>query len=78
MRYTEDFLDPDIVGNIVNSCILEEMITMKLIGFVGSSRIGANTSILVEKALEGAKSAGADVGLINLTNLTIGGCRGCW
>lgn len=56
---------------------MDKYISMYVIGFVGSPRIGGNTTILVEKALEGAKAAGAETELITLTTLSFSGCRGC-
>jgi multimeric flavodoxin WrbA len=50
---------------------------MKVIAVSGSPRKGWNTDILLNKALEGARSAGAEVELINLYDLNFKGCRSC-
>ncbi|GHU79027.1 flavodoxin [Clostridia bacterium] len=49
-----------------------------VIGINGSPRKGWNTHILVEKALEGAKSEGAEVELVNLYDLSFKGCVSCF
>lgn len=51
---------------------------MKVLGFNGSPRINWNTSTLVEKALEGAASQGAEVELIHLYDLNYKGCLSCF
>jgi multimeric flavodoxin WrbA len=51
---------------------------MKAMGFNGSPRKGWNTAVLVEKALEGARSAGAETELINLYDLNYKGCISCF
>ena len=50
---------------------------MKVLGLVGSPRVGGNTELLVAKVLEGASSAGAEVEQIALNKLDIRGCQGC-
>ncbi|MFA5367989.1 MAG: flavodoxin family protein [Dehalococcoidia bacterium] len=50
----------------------------KILGIVGSPRKKGNTDILVNRILEGAKDAGADVEKINLKGLTIKECDGCY
>lgn len=50
---------------------------MKVIAINGSARKDWNTHILLEKALEGAKSRGAETELVNLYDLDYKGCRGC-
>ncbi len=50
---------------------------MNIIAVNGSARKNWNTHILLNKALEGAKSAGAQTELINLYDLTYKGCTGC-
>jgi multimeric flavodoxin WrbA len=50
---------------------------MKILGFVGSPRIGGNTDVLMDRALAGAKAAGADVEKIILDRLEINPCRHC-
>lgn len=51
---------------------------MKFIGINGSPRKGWNTDILLTKALEGAKSEGAEVEVINLYDLDYKGCKSCF
>lgn len=50
---------------------------MKVIGVIGSPRKGGNTEILVERVLNGAKEAGADVEIFKLNELNIHPCQGC-
>ncbi len=50
---------------------------MKIIAVNGSARKNWNTDILLNKALEGAESQGAEVELINLYDLDYKGCTGC-
>ncbi len=50
---------------------------MKIVAVNGSARKNWNTHILLNKALEGAKSAGAETELINLYDLAYKGCTGC-
>jgi len=50
---------------------------MKIVGFVGSPRKGGNTETLVEKALEGAASKGAETALFNIARMDIKGCQAC-
>jgi len=47
---------------------------MKVIAFNGSPRKKWNTSTLLEKALEGASSKGAETELIHLYDLNYRGC----
>lgn len=49
---------------------------IKIIGIVGSPRKG-NTEIMVRKALEGAKEAGAETQIILLRELQLETCDGC-
>lgn len=51
---------------------------MKVLAFNGSPRKKWNTAQLLEKALEGAKSEGANVELINLYDLNYKGCTSCF
>lgn len=51
---------------------------MKFIGINGSPRKGWNTSTLVKNALEGAKSEGADIEMIDLYDLDFKGCISCF
>lgn len=50
---------------------------MKILGIVGSKRKKGNTSVLVNRALEKAKEAGAETELIFLGDYAITGCSGC-
>ncbi len=50
---------------------------MKILGFVGSSRIEGNTDILVRQALSGAAARGAQTNLFHLGKMDIKGCYGC-
>jgi multimeric flavodoxin WrbA len=51
---------------------------MKAIGFNGSPRKKWNTATLLEKALEGAASQGAETKLIHLYDLDFKGCKSCF
>lgn len=51
---------------------------MKIIAFNGSPRKSWNTATLLEKALEGAASKGAETELINLYDLNYKGCVSCF
>jgi len=51
---------------------------MKVIAFNGSPRKNWNTATLLEKALEGAASQGAETELIHLYDLTFKGCVSCF
>ena len=51
---------------------------MKILGVLGSPRIGGNSDILLSQALAGAKEAGADaVEKIILDRRRIAGCKDC-
>jgi len=50
---------------------------MYIIGISGSPRIGGNTDILLDKALEGARKKGAETEKIILNNLKMMPCQGC-
>jgi multimeric flavodoxin WrbA len=50
---------------------------MKVIAINGSPRKGWNTHMLLEKALEGAASKGAQTKMVNLYDLDFKGCIGC-
>ena len=50
---------------------------MKVLGISGSPRIGGNTDILLDKALEGARSKGAETEKIILNKLKFVGCQEC-
>ena len=51
---------------------------MKVIAFNGSPRKEWNTAKLLEKALEGADSQGAETELIHLYDLNFKGCISCF
>jgi multimeric flavodoxin WrbA len=51
---------------------------MKVIAFNGSPRKDWNTATLLEKALEGAASEGAETELIHLYDLNFKGCKSCF
>ncbi|NPV93375.1 MAG: flavodoxin family protein [Firmicutes bacterium] len=51
---------------------------MKVIAFNGSPRKEWNTAILLNRALEGAVSRGAETRLIHLYDLDYKGCRSCF
>lgn len=55
-----------------------EIKKMKVIGINGSPRKNCNTAKLVNKALEGALSNGAEVELIHLYDLEYKGCKSCF
>jgi len=50
----------------------------KILGIVGSPRKKGNTDILVDRILEGAKDAGAEVEKVHLRGLKIKECDGCY
>ena len=50
---------------------------MKILGILGSSRTGGNTEILLDIALDKARSQGGEASKICLRDLTIGPCDGC-
>jgi multimeric flavodoxin WrbA len=50
---------------------------IKILGIVGSPRVGGNTEILVREALEAARINGGAVELIRLADKKISPCRGC-
>jgi multimeric flavodoxin WrbA len=51
---------------------------MKVLAFNGSPRKKWNTATLLEKALEGAASQGAETELIHLYDLNCKGCVNCF
>ena len=51
---------------------------MPVIAINGSPRKDGTTAILLNKALEGAASQGADTEFIQLSRLTMKGCQGCF
>jgi multimeric flavodoxin WrbA len=50
---------------------------VKVVGISGSPRKGGNSDILLDKALEGAREAGAEVLKIRLNDLSMKGCQEC-
>ncbi|OHD69819.1 MAG: hypothetical protein A2W19_09610 [Spirochaetes bacterium RBG_16_49_21] len=50
---------------------------MKILGVMGSPRIGGNSDILLERALAGGKDAGAETEKIVLCRKKISGCLNC-
>jgi len=50
---------------------------MKVLGIMGSPRVGGNSDILLDDALAGAKDAGAQVEKIILDKKKISGCKDC-
>jgi len=50
---------------------------MKVVGFVGSPRIGGNTERLVKRILSGASAKGAETKMYNVAKLKISGCLDC-
>ncbi|MEW6666973.1 MAG: flavodoxin family protein [Thermodesulfobacteriota bacterium] len=50
---------------------------MKVLGIYGSPRKGGNSDQLLDKALDGARSAGAEVEKIYVRDLKISGCIEC-
>jgi len=50
---------------------------MKVLGILGSPRVGGNSDILLDQALAGAKNAGAEVEKIVLSKKKISGCLDC-
>lgn len=51
---------------------------MKVLAFNGSPRKGWNTATMLEHALKGAESAGAETELIHLYRLNFSGCISCF
>ena len=50
---------------------------MKILGILGSPRVGGNSDILLDQALAGAKKAGGEVEKIVLSQKKISGCLDC-
>jgi len=50
---------------------------MKVLGILGSPRRGGNSDLLLEEALEGARSAGAEVIMVSCRDLEMCGCLEC-
>jgi multimeric flavodoxin WrbA len=73
IHYTEK----NIKGNKNDGSYKKGDISMKIIAINGSPRKNWNTHILLNKALEGARSVGAETELIHLYDLDYKGCIGC-
>ncbi len=50
---------------------------MKVLGIYGSPRKGGNSDILLDEALKGAQSAGAEISVIRCGELNFAGCVEC-
>jgi len=50
---------------------------MKVLGIYGSPRKKGNSDTLLDRALEGARSAGAEIMSVYARDLDMGGCREC-
>jgi len=50
---------------------------MRLLGIHGSPRKGGNSDLLLERALQGARDAGAEVSELTARGLKLEGCREC-
>lgn len=50
---------------------------MKILGVLGSPRLGGNSDVLLDRALDGVKSAGVDTEKIVLFKRKIAGCLNC-
>jgi multimeric flavodoxin WrbA len=50
---------------------------MKVLGILGSPRVGGNSDVLLDQALAGAKNAGAEAEKIVLSKKKIAGCLDC-
>lgn len=53
------------------------MTVKKVLGIFGSPRRGGNSDLLLDAALEAARSAGARVSAVSVRDLDIPGCREC-
>lgn len=56
----------------------KEMFDMKVIAVNGSPRKTKNTATLLQKALDGAQSIGAETGLLHLYDMQFKGCTSCF
>ncbi len=50
---------------------------MKVLGIMGSPRVGGNSDILLDQALAGAQSAGAEIEKVILNHKKISACQDC-
>ena len=55
----------------------KQVITIKILGIVGSNRKKGNTSLLIQKALEEAEQEGAHTELLFLSDYQYSDCTGC-
>ena len=53
------------------------VVSVKVLGIYGSPRKGGNTDLLLDRTLEGASQAGAEVKSFYVRRLKIGGCLEC-
>ena len=53
------------------------LMALKILGFNGSPRSNSNTSLLIQKALEGARSVGAETEYVDLGKLSFHPCVSC-
>ena len=51
--------------------------SLKLLAFVGSPRMGGNTDVLVDEALDAFRKAGGEAEKVVLNSLRINPCQGC-
>jgi multimeric flavodoxin WrbA len=51
---------------------------MKVMGFMASPRKGGNSDILLDRFLDGSRAAGAQTEKINIYDLSIEYCQGCY
>jgi multimeric flavodoxin WrbA len=50
---------------------------MRILGLSGSPRVGGNTDLIIQEALAIAKSEGADVSFIRVSDFRLEPCNGC-
>ncbi len=50
---------------------------MRILGVSGSPRVGGNTDLILNEALQAAKSSGAEVTLIRLSDYKLAPCNAC-
>jgi multimeric flavodoxin WrbA len=55
--------------------VVNREVALKVLGIMGSPRIKGNTDLLLDEALRGAQSQGAEVEKITVANLKIAPCR---
>jgi len=58
--------------------VTEVQLSAKLLAFVGSPRLGGNTDVLVDEALDAFREAGGAVEKVFLSSLRINPCQGCF